>query len=380
MNILHVLPRIDTISSGVAYSIPRLCGALGEIPQNNVELYLLSPSILPPSETRFRVTVFPSSRQPLLFRLGVSSKMKQALQKKCEQVEIIHNHSLWMAPNLYVGAASGKYSKLIVAPRGTLSEWALNHSKYRKKVLGLLGQNRVLARCDAFHATSRMEVEDIRRLGYRQPIILLPNGVDIPPQNSARAAGGQRKMVFISRLHPKKGLDILLEEWRKLEPLFPEWTLYIVGPDGDEYPRMLKKRAWEYRLERLIFTGEYSRPERDRLLSEADLFVLPTHSENFGMVVAEALACGVPVVCSQGAPWEKLEERHAGWWPPLSEFGAAMKTAMAKTRGELQSMGACGKAWMEEEFGWSNIGRKMQAAYAWLRNNDRRGLDWIIQD
>jgi glycosyltransferase involved in cell wall biosynthesis len=118
----------------------------------------------------------------------------------------------------------------------------------------------------------------------------------------------------------------------------------------------------------VTFEGPSYGPDKFVAYRQADLYVLPSHSENFGMTVAEALACGTPAIVSQGAPWQGLEKNHAGWWPAIGSepLLAALRVAMAKPQSELDAMGEAGRLWMQRDFSWAHIGHTMQATYSWL--------------
>ena len=176
-------------------------------------------------------------------------------------------------------------------------------------------------------------------------------------------------MFFLSRIHPKKNVGMLIRCWAKLEDQFPNWDLSIVGPDkNNQYADEMKQLTVELGCKRVIFEGELKGDEKFRFMAESDCEVLPTHSENFGMVVAESLACGTPVICSHGAPWEGLNVEGCGWWIAAEEnaFENAMSEAMRMPQDELQAMGNRGRDWMRREFDWNAIGRKMKISYEWL--------------
>lgn len=363
MRIIQVVPSIALESSGPSYSVPGLCGALAE-QGGDVELHVLDP--VSELKRNYTVVTYPRHTFPHP-ALGRSPEMLLGLKRACRSADIIHSNSLWMMPNIYPEiAARGTRCKLITMPRGTLSEWALQRSKWKKSIVSLLGQSRALAKTDMFVATCNEECREIRAYGLKQPIAVIPNGIevdDVPPKGRK-----ERRLVFLSRIHPTKGIDLLLRVWKSLQSDFPDWSLSIVGPDQHAYAQSLKELSVGLGCERVSFVGELNGRHKIDYLASSAVMVLPTHSENFGMVVAEALAAGIPVICSHGAPWKGLVEKQCGWWVPLSEndFAETMRISMRMPLNELSAMGGRGYEWMKSDFSWPAIGRQMMNAYEWL--------------
>ena len=362
--ILHTLAAIGIEHSGPCYAVPALCEALIEY---GIGTTLAVLDWVPGIQAPGYVKRFPLGFGPR--RLGRSPAMARWLleQARAGKAQIIHNHGLWMMPNVYPAwARKRSQARLVVAPRGTVSDWALNHHAFRKRVFWLL-QRETLERADAFHATAESEYEDIRRLGYRQPVCVLPNGIDIPPL--AKECGGQqRTLLYLGRIHKNKGIDLLIQAWAVLEPRFPDWDLVIAGPDDGGYLAEYQTLAGRLRLAHVTFPGALYGADKLAAYRQASLYVLPTHSENFGMTVAEALAAGTPAIVTQGAPWSGLGPHGAGWWIEIGvdPLVAALEEALRQPEEKLRAMGRNGRAWMERDFSWSTIARQMADFYAWL--------------
>lgn len=380
MRVIHVVPAISEEASGPSYSVVRLCESLIAQGQE-VTLAALAWATMP-SQPPFLKT-FPLGWG--LRRLGRSPAMHQwlAAQAKSRSVDLIHNHSLWMMPNVYPGQVARRSIPLVVSPRGTLSEWAMQSGSAVKKVFWPLLQRPALAATTCFHATAESEYEDIRRMGFRQPVAIIPNGIDIPDL-PPKAEKDHRTLLFLGRIHPVKGLDILLPAWRAVQDRFPEWRLRIVGPDKRGYLSQMQQLASELRLERIEFSGALLGAQKWQAYRDADIFALPTYSENFGMAVAEALASGTPAIVSKGAPWSGLNSRQAGWWIDIGidPLVACLEQALVQSSNALTAMGLHGRDWMEAEYSWAHVGHQMVETYRWLLEG--QGLntrpDWVLLD
>jgi len=378
MRVIHTVPAISEESSGPSYSVVRLCESLIAGGQD-VTLAVLdwTPMASPP---RF-VKTFPLGVGPR--RLGRSPEMARWLtvQARSRSVEIIHNNSLWMMPNVYPGVIARKHNiPLVVSPRGTFSKWARQTGSVFKRVFWPLVQRPALTATSCFHATAKSEYEDIRRMGFRQPVAIIPNGVDIPaftPKQNRTS----RKLLFLGRIHPIKGLDMLLPAWQAVQDKFPDWRLVIAGPDNNGYLDQMQHLAAQLRLKRIEFVGALKGKQKWEAFRESDIFVLPTYSENFGMTVAEALAAGVPVIVSKGAPWQGLQPKQAGWWIDigLDPLVACLNEALSQAPDALVEMGRRGRCWMEAEFAWRQLGQQMTETYRWILLGGTKP-EWVIAE
>lgn len=319
---------------------------------------------------------------PLGRRLrGWSPALRTLIFEAAVRADIVHSHALWMVPGIYARQAAEQYARpLVISPRGMLDPWSLERARFKKRLAAWAYENRNLRAARLLHATSELEAESIRRYGLRQPIAVLPNGVDLPATADVASRDllerrfpelrGRRWLLFLGRLDPKKGLDLLLENWRRLGPEHPDWRLLIAGPDLSGYgAKLVAAVAAEPLLrERTTFTGMLEGVEKSAALTHSELFVLPTRGENFGIAIAEALAHGTPAVTTTAASWEALVEQDAGWWvaPEAGAIGAALAAALALPAGELARRGANGRSWVRAELSWDAIGERWVEVYRWL--------------
>ncbi|WP_126455631.1 glycosyltransferase [Sulfuriflexus mobilis] len=365
MRVIHVVPAITEEAAGPSYSVPRLCESLIGTGMD-VQLAALDWAAIPVRLPYLKT--FPLGFGPR--RLGVSPKMRRWLKQEVSsgRVEIIHNHSLWMMPNVYPGyAVRDSRCRLVVSPRGTLSAWALGLNALQKKIFWHVLQAPALRAAACFHATSESEYEDIRRCGFRQPVCILSNGIDVPPLEQTPNSG-RRQLLFLGRIHPIKGIDNLLRAWQVVEHRFPDWELHIAGPDNRGHLAAMQALAKQLRLECVVFRGPLFGEKKLRAYRAASLFVLPTHSENFGMSVAEALAAGTPAIVTKGAPWDGLDKQDAGWWIDIGvdPLVACLGDALATPPTLLAEMGRAGREWMLRDYSWERIAAQLSVVYCWL--------------
>ena len=367
MKLVHVVPHINQEAAGPSYSVPRLCENLAAR-GHEVELSCLAARGEIPG---VHLDLHP--QWPILGRFAISTSHARALRDKATRVDIVHNHSLWSMVNVAAGwAVPGKRAKLVTSPRGTLSPWALSRTRALKAALWPL-QRRVLARADLLHATSQVEYQEIRAQGFTAPVAIIPNGIDVPALPIGPMAPAQRTLLFLGRIHPTKGIDRLLQAWRRLQKVHSDWRLVIVGRGEAAHEHDVRELAVMLKLQRIEFPGPLYGQEKSQAYFNAELFVLPTHSENFGMVVAEALAHGCPAVVSRGAPWQGLETEGCGWWVS-NEVDVLVQTldaAMQLPPGALRGMGHGGRGWMERDFSWESVVQRMEEAYCWALKGGR---------
>jgi glycosyltransferase involved in cell wall biosynthesis len=282
---------------------------------------------------------------------------------------IVHDHGQWLASNRTAAAVARRHGiPRVVSPRGMLTPWALRHHGWKKKAAWWAFAGRDIRTADLVHATSQEEANELRALGVRQPIAVIPNGVEpwsAPPDSLPQKANN---VLFLSRLHVKKGIRELVAAWRQAQP--GGWRLVLAGPDEGHLVAGLQLTA----RDAIDYVGEVTGDDKWRLLASAGVVVLPSHSENFGVVVAEALMAGTPVIATHGTPWSDLETHRCGWWIPLSvnQLAETIQAATSLSPQTLEGMGQRGREWMNSDFSWASIGANMAAVYLWLAGAGRR--------
>jgi glycosyltransferase involved in cell wall biosynthesis len=342
---------------GPAFSVSRLAVALAEA---GVEVGLWA------SDQSAAITPLLPAKSSVQRLTGTEAEALRSFGK----VDVLHDNGIWLPHNHRLAGLAVKLGiPRVVSTRGMLEPWAMNHKRWKKRLAWCLYQRRDLKRARCHHTTAETEARHVERLGLGVPLCVIPNGVDVPSQ-VARAEGknedrGRRKIaLFLGRIHPKKGLPMLIEAWARVRP--GGWQLQIAGPDEAGHRAEVQNAALAAGLgEVVFFVGPMEGEKKEFAFSNADLFVLPTHSENFGIVVAEALAHGLPVLTTTGTPWSTLRERGCGWWVDATVEGIAegLRQATSSDPQTLYAMGTRGREWVRTELGWERVAREVIATY-----------------
>jgi glycosyltransferase involved in cell wall biosynthesis len=288
-------------------------------------------------------------------------------------VDLVHDNGIWLLHNHRLAVLAAKHRiPRVVSIRGMLEPWAFRHKRTKKRIAWWLYQRRDLSQAQCHITTGEAESQNLQRLGLGVSISIIPNGVDVPEkprrQNETNLQSPPRKRVrtalFLGRIYPVKGLPMLVEAWARVRP--NGWSLRIAGPDEAGHRKQVEKAVSDAGLRDVIsFTGPVEPYLRSSVFFDADLFVLPSFSENFGMAVAEALAHGLPVLTTTGAPWPMVHEMGCGWWVPPTVDGIVdgLRQATSLDSETLQCMGEKGRCFVLKEFSWDHVANLMLSTY-----------------
>jgi glycosyltransferase involved in cell wall biosynthesis len=371
----HVIAGLDPVYGGPSYSVPRLCEALAA---TGAETTLFSVTREVGGQRDACCSGYRDCRfawdyahLPIVRGLRSSQSLSSALRDAALAADVIHNHGLWLMPNVSAGrAATSGPTPLLISPRGMLAPAALAFSRVKKRAFWVLFQGATIRAAACLHATSEQEYEEIRSFGLTHPVAIIPNGIDFPELSAQPTAvpAAERVVLSLGRIHPKKGLDRLVHAWSKVEAAFPGWRLKIVGPPEAGHDDKLRALVMALGLTRVSIEGPIYGDARDTAYQEADLFVLPTLNENFGLTVAEALAAGTPAISTKGAPWSGLDSEGCGWWIDhgVEPLAAALAHVLALPRAALKAIGDKGREWMVRDFSWDRVAHDMLGVYLWL--------------
>jgi glycosyltransferase involved in cell wall biosynthesis len=276
--------------------------------------------------------------------------------------DLIHDNGLWWSHNHRIAQVSARRCvPRVVSVRGMLEPWARAHKRWRKDLAWRLYQARDLRSAKVVHVTSVQEMDNLRSALPASRIACIGNGLDLPSEGALafsgeHAASGKRQALFLGRLHPIKGLPLLLQAWHKAAPR--GWRLVLAGPDEAGHRQQLEQQVAQLGLGACVsFTGPVSGEAKARLFAQSQLFILPSHSESFGMAVGEALAHGLPVITTSNVPWPQLERLDCGWRGEGTADALAdlIGKATACQENTLAEMGLRGRKLIAEEFGWDRV-------------------------
>lgn len=357
--------RLSPSAGGLAVSVPIMAHALGSFHDIDVHVMGITDPAYPNASGRWgeSVTAFQSAQPVALQR---SPEMFKSLINL--NPDIVDVQGLWTWAS-YVSLKHWRKTSqpYVITPRGMLDPWARRNSWLKKQVFGSIIEFEHLKRAACLRATAELEAQHFRDFDLKNPIAIIPNAISIP-ELKPKVSQERRRVLFLSRIHKKKGIDFLLHAWRALQSEFPGWELIVAGLDEGGYEQRMKALAESLQLRRVSFPGAVFGVHKEALYRSSDLFVLPTHAENFGLVVAEALAQEVPVITTTNAPWIELTDRRCGWCIDLDQLTLTetMRRAMSQEPAHLHEMGRRGRVWMTDGFGIERVASSIREMYSWI--------------
>lgn len=370
MRCCEIVPSLEQRYGGPSRSVYDLSRALA-VTGHDVSLLATDPATTAArDEGRLRVRIvrrgWPGSLCP-------SPELRAAL--RATDCDVVHHHSLWLRTLHYAHRRAMKaHLPFVISPRGMMAPWAWQFHRQRKKFARTFVHPGALAGATGWHATSEVEAADIRALGFNQPICVAPNAVSPPTAGDAEAAAAYWRercpetakrptALFYSRLHCKKRVLELIDLWVEATP--PDWLLLVVGlPDEYSVAQIedyVVRASGAGRVR--VFDGENCPPP----YCAASVLLLPSHSENFGLVIAEAMAHGLPVVVTDTTPWEEVNASNVGWCVSWHDYPGALRAAIGEGATTLAARGERAREWVLANFSWEKSARILGAFYQQLR-------------
>lgn len=378
MKVLFLTTSISRLGGGVSTYIVESARALINTGCDVQILTTVDPFFEEDCPADLPVKAFEKAR--LSGPYAYSGSLKRFAMQHCLYFDIIHTHTIWNHQFLVGGQIAKKCAKkLVCSIHGTLQSHCMSKSALRKRVLVHLYAYNILNSAACLHTTGLNEYNTLKSLRLRVPVCIVPIGLNageygaddsLEDNAEVRRLVKDRKVIlFLSRVSPIKGLVNLAEAWGRICMNFPEWSLVIAGPDDNGHLGEVQKTMHEFgAANQTTFVGPVYGDLKRRLYAACDLFVLPTHSENFGIVIAEALASGKPVVTTRTTPWKELETYNCGWWidTGVESLEKALREALSLSDSQRQQMGKCGRKLIEDNYSWPRIAREMVGVYEWL--------------
>ena len=308
------------------------------------------------------------------------------MSEEIDRFDLVHASEIWHhAAYTAFRAARERHVPFVMSIRGELSEWSLQHKALKKRIYMITVLDRMLRGADTLHAITPTEKERIARLGYNTPVLVAPNGIDPTPfdnlpdpsefLNKFPGLKGKRVILFLGRLNPKKGLDILARSFSSIARQFPETILLVAGPDeADIRQNMESILRSEGTLDKAMFTGMLTGTEKLAAMACADVFALSSYSEGFSIAILEAMAARLPVVITEGCNFPEVAEHGAGFVVEADDEPVADAISALLSDPDLRArMGERGRKLVTEHYTWEATAATIAELYRSLVSKNQSG-------
>ncbi len=368
LKVIQFVPSLNAYDGGTATYMQQLTAVLGQ--WCDLHVCALTPVC-------DFVPLLHCTPHSLPLSLWQARAMKRAWLQLLEEVQpdVVHVNCCWMPQIAWVTFWTETWRRklpaeqrplLLLTPHGMLEPWLLQRNYWTRKLPAIwLYQRRAVQVCDGLIATAEEEKQHLLDLGWNCQVEVVQNGIDVQGIAMKQVWRAPRRLLFMSRVHPKKGLELLLQAMARLEGA--PFELQIAGSGEPAYVEELKKLVYALGLDRQVqLLGPVYGDRKWQLIREADVVVLPTYSENYGLIVAEALAAGTPVLTTTGTPWQSIEKQHCGWWvqPSVEALLEALLEIAKLTAADLEMRGRAARTLAETDCA---IEAKVEHLYALYR-------------
>lgn len=360
MKIIHYIPSIDRMAGGISTYMQVLAKPLGTMAEVHIMTHA-SENPLPMENCK--VHDIPRYRP-------FSGVWKKAVVDLLDSVrpDIVHVNCCWVPDCAAVQRIAQKRGyKVVLTPHGMLEPWIIKRHYWTRKVPALwLYQKAAVQRADCVQATAESERDNLLKLGYNSNIKVVRLGIDAESIEMKRSWKKSRQILFLSRVHVKKGINFLVEAADVLRNELQGYKILVAGEGDADYVEAMKRMICDRGLQDIVqLIGGVYGDEKWRLFQTSDFFVLPTHSENFGLAIAESLASGTPVITTVGTPWSDLNSSEAGAWieigtEPLVE---TLRRFLSLSEDELETMGRNGRKLIETKYSAHVMAEQMMEVY-----------------
>lgn len=362
--VVHYIPGIDRSWGGTSTYMQLLAKELGKLAEVHV---ITHPSNNPLPMENCTVHYIPGYNP-------INGKFAAVVNRLLDgtRPDVVHVNCCWLPGCAAVQRiAQEKGYKVVLTPHGMLEPWIVKRHYWTRKLPALtLYQKAAIRKADCLQATAESERENLLKLGYNKNIRVVELGIDADGIAVKYSWARTKRILFLSRIHVKKGINYLIEAAEILREELTGYRIMVAGEGDADYVASLKEQVHAKGLDHIVeFIGGVYGDEKWELFRTADFFVLPTHSENFGLAIAESLASGTPVITTTGTPWSDLNGTESGAWietgtPPLVE---ALRRFLSLDEEELQRMGRNGRSLIETKYSAAVMARKMMELYQTIR-------------
>lgn len=370
MKIIHYIPSIDRTAGGTSTYMQVLAKGLGEIAEVHIITHASENPLAMENCTVHYVPEYNSFKG--------SWRKRVAEMMEVVKPDIVHVNCCWMPACAAVQRIAQKHGyKVVLTPHGMLEPWIIKRHYWTRKVPALLlYQKAAVRKADCIQSTAESERDNILKLGYNSNIKVVKLGIDADGIEMKKSWKKTRQILFLSRVHVKKGINFLIEAAAVLRSELQGYNILVAGEGDADYVTEMKRMIADNGLQDIVqLVGGVYGDEKWRLFQTSDFFVLPTHSENFGLAIAESLASGTPVITTVGTPWHDLNDTNSGAWieigtQPLVE---TLRKFLALSDDELEAMGRNGRRLIEEKYSAHVMAKEMMEVYETLIPNLTNG-------
>ena len=368
-----ITPSISQLAGGLYSSVRLSSQAIFDF-GHEISVYSLSDAKTDEALASWKPIkpqVFPKIGPPAL---GCGKGLRNAVVDH----DILHQHGLWQHfSTCTISWRKRNGGPVMISPRGMLDPWALRNSALKKRLANLLYENQNLHGASCIHALNTSEAKSIRAFGLKNPIAVIPNGINLPNYDKLKKPDwwpDKKVILFIGRIHPKKGVFELVESWSHLRrnhsKVMNDWHLVIAGWDDGGHLERLRQKVREYEIDQLVsLPGPIFGDDKHAALQHASAFTLPSFSEGLPMTVLEAWSYGLPVAmtshCNLTDGFAEGAAHDISTEP--NELAAGLYSFLTKEAASLAAMGAKGRELVETQFQWSEIAEEMIGVYRWLK-------------
>jgi glycosyltransferase involved in cell wall biosynthesis len=352
ISVLHVIEKLNDEEGGLYNVVKHLCKFLP-----NVNNLILTSEIKKKSIVKnFNCGIFKSNSLLNCYKILSDSK-----------IDLIHIHGIWSPLNTMAALlALKKKISYIVSPQGMLEPWSIQQKSLKKRISLFFFWKHILKKASRVLFTSKKEYLNFKKIDLTRNIAysIIPNGFYIYSKIKKKTFVKKKNLLFLSRIHKKKGINELIDAFKEINP--KNWNLNIAGSGDLYFVELLKKKCGiNFLNKKIFFLGFQDEIQKIKTFNSNNVFVLPSYSENFGIVIAEALGCGLPVVTTKATPWSLIQKNNCGWWinTGKTSLKKCLQNVFETNNFKLNQMSVNSKK-LSDNYRWEKVSRKIRILYS----------------